>query len=131
GDVDCSRAVVAAASTLRPVRFAFGLEAAPAGAPAGSLVATAGYFPLVAHATDEPWLKIWLEQRRIPPTFWTALGRDAAVLAWEGVAALPPQGTEDPAQVQARRLAARDALARATAGLWTTEARGFEGARVI
>ena len=72
-----------------------------------------------------------MKERRTPPSLWSALGRDAAVLAWQGVAALPVQGTEDPKEVQARRLSARDALARAKADLWTTDARGFDGARVV
>jgi ABC-type sugar transport system substrate-binding protein len=133
GDAECSRAVAAAVSPLRQARLAFSYDALPAQAPlpANALVLSAGYFPLVAGATSAPWLKVWQTQRLTPPSFWAALGRDAGVLAWEGVEALPAQGTEDPKEIQIRRVAARDALAAATAELWTTEARGFAGARVL
>lgn len=89
-----------------------------------------GPYPVVQRSAQEPQLLAWQKEKRAAPVFWSALGRDAAVLAWQGVAALPAQGTEDPKEVQARRISARDALERATADLWTTEARGFEGSRV-
>jgi hypothetical protein len=73
----------------------------------------------------------WARTHPAPPSFWAALGRDAAVLAWEGVKSLPENGTEDPAEVTARRAQVAAALAAAQADLWTTDARGFSGARVL
>jgi hypothetical protein len=53
------------------------------------------------------------------------------MLAWQGVRVLPGKGTEDAAEVRARRATARSALSRASAELWTTDARGFEGAQAL
>jgi hypothetical protein len=53
------------------------------------------------------------------------------VLAWAGVQVVPAQGTEDPAEVEARRAQAAGALATAGAVLWTTEAKGFGGTRTL
>jgi hypothetical protein len=76
-------------------------------------------------------LRAWIGARGRAPSWFEALGRDAGVLAWEGVRSLPEQATEDPREVRARRAAATDAIAAAATELWTTEARGFEGARVL
>jgi hypothetical protein len=130
GGPECVRSVGAATAGIA-VRLAFGLDAIGMTLPAGSLVPAAGKFPIVAPATNEAWLEGWRRFRSTPPTFWSGLGRDAGVLAWAGVQALPVKGTEDPKEVMARRGAARDTLALATAELWTTEATSFGGARVL
>lgn len=129
GGPECARTTLTATSGLA-VRYALGFDAL-AIAPAGALVPVAGRYPIVAQATSEAWLDGWRRYRQTPPSFWSGLGRDAGVLSWAGVQALPATGTEDPKEVQARRGAARDALASATADLWTTDARGFEGGRVL
>ena len=67
----------------------------------------------------------------LPPSFWAGLGHDAAVLAWMCVQALPERATEDPSEVAARRAQTAQALAAAQAELWTSEARGFNGAREL
>jgi hypothetical protein len=125
---DCARDAVAAAAPLR-LRFAAGLELDMAALPAGSLLVTAGIFPF--GPTPLPALSGWLKTHPAPPTWWAALGHDAAVLAWAGVQVLPAQGTEDPSEVEARRAKAAVALAGAQGDLWTTEARGFGGARTL
>lgn len=125
---DCARVALAAAAPLK-LRFGAGFESDPLPLPVGSLVATAGIFPIGAEAS--PALRTWLEHHRAPPSWWAALGHDAAVLAWAGVSALPKQGTEDPREVAVRRAWAASALAAAQAELWTTEARGFAGARAL
>lgn len=129
GGPDCIRAVTAAPSP--GVRHAFGEEAYGRPMPQGSLLLTLGRYPIPAAAMTEEWLLGWSRIRPMPPSFWSGLGRDAGVLAWAGVRALPAAGTEDPKLVKERRLTARDALAAATDDLWTTEARGFEGGRVL
>ncbi len=124
---DCARAAITAAAPRR-VRFACGFDAAALPLPPGSLVATAGGFPFSGTA---PALGGWREAHLSPPSWWAALGHDAAVLTWAGVNKLPVQGTEDPAEVEARRAQAAAALASAQAALWTTDARGFGGGRVL
>jgi hypothetical protein len=126
---DCARVAVAAAAPLR-LRFAAGIEADPRALPPGSLTATAGLFPMAAEGSS-PALQGWLRSHRAPPSWWAALGHDAAVLAWAGVSALPAQGTEDPREVAQRRAWAASALSAAEAPLWTTEAKGFGGARAL
>ena len=54
----------------------------------------------------------WLAEYGQSPTFWSAAGRDAAVRARDSLKDLPVQGTEDLAEVQARRRQVRDALGR-------------------
>jgi hypothetical protein len=125
--VDCARDAVASVNPLA-VRFAAGFTSAGITLPPGSVIATAGAFPFVPGA---PQLRIWSKDHPAPPSFWAALGRDAAVLAWEGVRALPAQGTEDPAEVEARRAHVAAALAAARTPLWTTEADGFHGGRTL
>jgi hypothetical protein len=126
---DCARAALVAAAPQR-LRFAAGFESETLALPAGSVVATAGLFP-VALGQRPPALAGWLKAHPTPPSFWTALGRDAAVLAWAGVKVLPAQGTEDPREVAGRRTWALSALELAQAELWTTEARGFAGGRTL
>ncbi|WP_433931306.1 hypothetical protein AB3662_44095 [Sorangium cellulosum] len=143
GDAPCAEQAIRAAP--RAVTIALGFEAAIS-PPPGSLVATAGPFPFAAAlagaqrspAAGAPGapgaataLGAWLATHPAPPSFWAALGRDAGVLAWAGVQKLPKTGTEDPAEVKARRLAAASSLSGARAELWTTSATGFGGKRVL
>lgn len=146
GDARCAEQALRAAPRSVTIALAFETAIAP---PPGSLVATAGLFPLLAvpsgaqappgagdpRATPSSGaaaaLAAWLATHPSPPSFWAALGRDAGVLAWAGVQRLPKTGTEDPAEVKARRLAAASAMSTATAELWTTSADGFGGRRVL
>ncbi|WP_437779179.1 hypothetical protein [Sorangium sp. So ce1097] len=137
GDAPCAEQALRAAP--RSVTIALGFEAAIS-PPPGSLVATAGLFPFAAAPAGAPppeasgagaALAAWLATHPGPPSFWAALGRDAGVLAWAGVQRLPKTGTEDPAEVKARRLAAASAVSSATVALWTTSATGFGGKRVL
>ncbi|WP_441290358.1 hypothetical protein ACSRUE_07130 [Sorangium sp. KYC3313] len=146
GDARCADQALRAAPRSVTIALAFETAIAP---PPGSLVATAGLFPLLAapsgaqpppgagdpRATPASGaaaaLAAWLATHPSPPSFWAALGRDAGVLAWAGVQRLPKTGTEDPAEVKARRLAAASAMSTATAELWTTAADGFGGRRVL
>jgi hypothetical protein len=63
--------------------------------------------------------------------WWTALGRDAATLARTALLALPVGSVSEPRPVAERRSAARDALAKARARLWTTESSSWEGDRTL
>ncbi|WP_437633866.1 hypothetical protein [Sorangium sp. So ce854] len=137
GDAPCAEQALRAAA--RSVTIALGFEAAIS-PPPGSLVATAGLFPFAAAPAGAPppgasgagaALAAWLATHPGPPSFWAALGRDAGVLAWAGVQRLPKTGTEDPAEVKARRLAAASAVSSANVALWTTSASGFGGRRVL
>jgi hypothetical protein len=126
---DCARAAIVAAAPER-LRFAAGFEADAAALPPGSLVTTAGLFP-IAPLGKHPALAAWMKEHATPPSWWVAMGHDAAVLAYAGVQALPQKGTEEPKEVAARRAWAAQALETAQAELWTTEAKGFGGARTL
>lgn len=130
GDGPCAREAIAALARVPDLRLGLIFGAEGVAARAGTLVATAGAFPLDRDAAGSP-LRAFSAVRPEGPSWWAALGRDAGVLAWAAVQALPARGTEDPAEVRSRRAAAAARLASAEAPLWTTEARGFGGARVL
>ena len=128
-NASCASEAMVAAAAAR-VKFAAGLEANMLVVPPGSLRATAGLFPIDG-ARPPAALGEWMKHHAAPPSYWAALGRDAAALAWTGVQALPARGTEDPKVVAARRAQAAQALAGAEAELWTSDGRGFGGARTL
>lgn len=99
--------------------------------PPQTLLASAGFYPMLAYASIPPPMQRWHDRSRALPSWWAGLGRDAGVLAWEGIRTLPGNATEDPKDVKERHRAAAAGLATATGDLWTTEARGFGGARVL
>jgi len=57
--------------------------------------------------------------------WWSALGRDAAVLARTALLKLPLDTVSEPGAVAARRAAGRDDIAAARARLWSTETSGW------
>jgi hypothetical protein len=128
-DARCALQAMMAAASAR-VRFAAGFEAGLMGLPSGSLLATAGLYPFDV-ARPPPAISGWMKNHATAPSFWAGLGRDAAVLAWTGVQALPARGTEDPKEVAARRAQAAEVLAKAEAELWTSDAKGFGGKREL
>src|SRR5262249_25960920 len=97
-EAECAREALAAAPPPH-LRFAAGCEPSGLALPPGSLLASAGAFS-ISRAPEI--FRGWLGVHAAPPSFEAALGRDAAVLAWAAVQALPARGTEDPAEVEAR-----------------------------
>lgn len=92
-----------------------------------------GVFPI--DEQDER-LRGWRAAGREQPSWFLALGRDAAVLAWAAVSTLTetsddPRKADDPRKVEAQRVAAASALAAADVTLWTTDKTGFAGRRTI
>jgi hypothetical protein len=63
--------------------------------------------------------------------WWSALGRDAAVLARTALTKLPLDTVSEVALVTARRAAARDDLGAARARLWTTETASWSPDRTM
>jgi hypothetical protein len=124
----CTTEVVELAGRLRaPMGVGLGAMVGVA-LPEGARVAAAGIFPLAPNAVqDEPRLQIWGDTGRPPPSWWMALGRDAAVLTATAVRDLADAATE--MDVRVRRLQATAALAGAKQDLWTTEAKGFDAQR--
>jgi tetratricopeptide (TPR) repeat protein len=118
GDAGCARDL---AFELKGTRerwpLALGLDATEAFVALGALALTvkAGAFPEAAAGAG------WYE----------ALGHDAGLLAARALQALPEAGVARGESVRVLHEKARDALARAEAELWTSQARGFGGARVL
>jgi hypothetical protein len=111
-------------------RLGVGLGAASIGAPGRALRLHAGVFPVDSGRPDAR-LGAWIEAGRGPPSWWHALGRDASVLAWQGVQHVVEASGGDERAVRSRRIEATSALAAADVELWTTGARGFGGAQRI
>jgi len=118
GDTDCAGDVARElAAARKPWPFALGLDASHAYATLGrpTLVVQAGTYP-----------------EKAPPGGWyEALAHDAGALAARALEALPSAGVVHGEDVAALRRRVRDALATTDAELWTSEARGFGGARVL
>ena len=96
--------------------------------PIGTRVLAAGIFPL-SEGDPDPRLAGWLESGRPPPSWWMALGRDAAVLAASAVHNLADAAGET--EVRARRVEATAALGAAESDLWTSDERGFDDSRTL
>jgi hypothetical protein len=82
----------------------------------------AGRFPARANDTE---LASYAQHFGGKPTWWTALGRDAAIIGKAAVKSLPTDQTQSPTEVARRREAVRAALEAASVDLWSTEERGF------
>jgi hypothetical protein len=59
------------------------------------------------------------------PSYWTAIGRDAALLAHAAESDLPVDRATGATEITRRREQARSGLVSAKATLWTTDATGF------
>jgi hypothetical protein len=112
------------------VAVAFGLDA-PASVPA-HVRATAGLFPMHENPSggDEDIAR-FLSLGRGAPTWWAGLGHDAGKLAWAAVSQLPDQAAADTRAMADRKALVTRLVASADVPLWTTDARGFGGGRVL
>jgi len=111
-------------------KLAFGLDARIPERDQG-VFATAGLFPLHDSQTRDAALTAFRKLGRGEPSWWTALGHDAGMLVEDAVVGLP---TEEDAAALASALRKRivaDGIAKAERPLWTTDAKGFEGGRVL
>lgn len=91
----------------------------------------AGILPLLDPPASPP-LKAWLAEKGSPPSFYEALGHDAARFARAGLEQIDPgkrDGESEPVGLVYQRV--RGGLASATLDeLWTTEARSFTEQRL-
>jgi hypothetical protein len=135
GDAACASDAIAtvAGQKLGPLRVAVGLDGAEIAADPNRLpllVAGAGIFPL-RRGDSASAMYGFSKRHGRSPSFFAALGHDAAVLARAAEKTLPTDRTEDPSEVERRHRAAAAALLRAEGDLWTTSARGFASQSVI
>jgi hypothetical protein len=92
-------------------------------------VAAAGVVPLTSEATprDDELTRFVAAFGSARMTWWTALGRDAAVLARRVVMTLSTDAVSASGEVARRRGVVAAGLLTAHARLWSTDARGFAG----
>ena len=126
GDAACARDLRERGAT--DLLVAFGLDARDTGP---GLHASAGWIGARVERGSGP-LDAWRASGRREPGWWTGLGHDAGAVAKIAVESIP-EGLADEASSSSseRAEALSRGIARADAALWTTEARGFTGARVL
>jgi hypothetical protein len=132
-DGGCARDAIAEASLvgLSPL-LVFGLESAGAlpSVPGKKVVISAGRFPFgVSKMSDEE--REYLERWGTAPSWYEALGHDAARIAAAALADFPLDRVEDKGAVVGLHWRAQGRLLHAEVPLWTTKARGFQGANVL
>jgi hypothetical protein len=133
GDSSCAADALAEAQPLSLRFAALGLEAADLASETPRLpllVTQAGGFPLLHGDMASP-LAGYARRQGKAPSWYAALGHDAAVLARAALRQLPSTRTELADQVAERHRAAVLALAQARGELWTSTSTGFAGERVL
>jgi len=98
------------------------------------LTVAAGVVPLASVPNDDPRaldVREMVAKTGAPPRWWTALGRDASILARRALATLPTDTTEAPPEIARRRALVRRSLHEVKAPLWTSERDGFDAAGVV
>jgi hypothetical protein len=138
GDPTCARDAIAelGAAGVKPL-LAFGVEAAEllsSAAPAAERIAVgAGPFPLGATgngSTPKDMLE-WQRRAGRGPSWYAALGHDAALLASGAMAGFSPDRVDGGRGVAELHQRARRQLASARARLWSSDRPGFEGSRQL
>jgi hypothetical protein len=133
GDAECARdaAAEAAQRGLSPL-LVLGLESAEADEliAGKKLLVSAGRFPFgVAPLTREE--RGYVERWGGAPSWFEALGHDAASISATVLADFPLDRVDDKGAVVGLHWRARGHLLQAETALWTTSARGFGGANVL
>ena len=137
GSASCAEDLVRElASRVRAPTVGVTLSAAGIFATVGDArvgVAAAGVVPLSAEATprDDELTRFVAAFGAARMTWWTALGRDAAVLARHVVMTLSTDSVSASGEVARRRGVVAAGLLSERARLWSTEARGFAGKHEI
>jgi hypothetical protein len=128
GNADCARDALeeVGRAGLRP-SVAFGLECAELATrfatKYSTVVAAAGEFPRIGAASGE--------DASGAPSWYEALGHDAALLAAAALRGFSAQGVDDARAVAALHARARDQLGRVRVELWSSEHAGFAGGQVL
>jgi hypothetical protein len=135
---DADRALAGTSRKVRQMPLALTLEAgaAPSEVPKGIVVLStvAGLVPIAASHPEEAHdddVRAFMERFGVRPTYWTAIGRDAGVLARVALAPLPDDATTDPKGVEQRRAIVQAGLKEARVRLWTTDATSLGKDRVL
>ena len=133
-DASCARGVLMHLSGgTRPLALGFGLDALAVAweSPAADEVwaVGAGRLPRFEGTRDALTDK-WLSRKGRPPTWYEGLGHDAALIASSAIGPAPERSLREGGQVRLRYREIEQRLAsERLAGLWTSDADGFDGAR--
>lgn len=98
------------------------------------LSASAGLVPVLADKPEEAReddVRKFMERFGVRPTYWTALGRDGGALARAAMGPLPLDSTSDAKIVTQRRTIVATGLGSARVKMWTSDADGIGGDRVL
>ncbi len=143
GPESCAQEALHEIGQLRGGLIALTLEAAGAidrTLPARVLTASAGVIPVLAPAKGsgdagadkiDPGVRSFMGSFGATPTWRTALGRDAGILARAAVLNLPLDDALAPAEVTRRRELVRREFAAAKQHLWTSEAEGVDASNTL
>lgn len=142
GPESCAQEALHEIGQLRGGLIALTLEAAGAverGLSARVLTASAGVIPVLLppKGTDagadkiDPGVRSFMGSFGATPTWRTALGRDAGILARAAVLNLPLDDALAPAEVTRRRELVRREFAAAKQHLWTSEAEGVDASNTL
>lgn len=136
GDATCARDVSReSAETGRRVTLGLGLEAGEIFAELEALqprfALSAGSFPHRPGVTASAAQREWVAQSGHAPSWFTTLGHDAALLARIALSDFSLERSVDAQTVAVLHRRATDRLGAAQAELWSSDARGFGGARIL
>lgn len=98
------------------------------------LSASAGIIPVLATRPDEAGdleTKRFMESFGVRPSWWTALGHDAGVLAKGALAKLPSDTTTEASAIAQRRALVEAGLFATRVKLWTTDEQRIAPARIL
>ncbi|MCL2723860.1 MAG: hypothetical protein FWD69_05425 [Polyangiaceae bacterium] len=135
---DVRRILAETARKFREMPVALTLEASipPRDVPSNIVVlsTSAGLVPVTAtrpeEASDED-VRTFMERFGVRPTYWTAIGRDAGVLARAALTSLPADATTDEKTIHERRATVQRGLKEASVRLWTTDQTQIGNDRVL
>lgn len=124
------------ASTEKPVALTLEASIPRADVPRGVTVlsASAGLVPVSASRPEEVAdedIRSFMDRFGVRPTYWTAIGRDAGVLARAAVASLPTDTSSDEKVIAERRAKAIASVFAARVKLWTTDDKGVDKDRTL
>lgn len=98
------------------------------------LLVSAGHLPFLSalpESMPDADIRGYLAAFGAPPTYWSALGRDAGVFARAAVAPLPPDAATEDAAIFQRRAIVDAGLMAGRMPLWSTEQTGFDQDRTL
>jgi hypothetical protein len=96
--------------------------------------AAAGVVPILASRSEEvrdDEVRAFMDRFGVRPSYWTALGHDAGILAKGALSTLPLDVTTDARAVMQRRAIVQTGLVATRARLWTTDAKSIGETRVL